>query len=175
MQAVGLAVSMIGTGVGAMASFQQSQYQAAVAKANAQVAKNNAEQARQRGNEDIQDMGEEQAGLLGEQMSRAAGSGLDISSPSIIQSRARARDIGVEDARRRITASRQLGANYDTQANVEKSNASAYKSAGTFALISGGLEMATTFIGGAKSIGGLFGSPSAQMAVKPVPKPTYFT
>lgn len=142
-------IGAVGSLVSGMAAMQQSQYQAAVAEANAKQARLNAELAGRIGFENVQDLGIEHAGRRGTLEARIGGSGLAASSPSFDQARSRVNQLNILEQRRTIEGAYREAANYKTQSNVFKAEAGAARSAGKFSMIGG-------VLGAAGSIAGAF-------------------
>lgn len=140
-------LTAIGSIVSGVAAYQQSRYQAAIAKTNQRQANINADLAREIAERDAEDIGAQERGLLGELTSAQAASGLAVSSPSLHRARVRQRAIGYENQVRRIEAGNREYANYKTQASVYSAQASSYSSAGTFALIGGFIDAGAAIAG----------------------------
>lgn len=120
-------ISVGSTLLSGAAGFLQSSYSAAVADANRQQNKLNAELATEVGLSDAADIGTENAGRIGLMTARMGASGIQIGSPSFRQGRARARQLNVQEQRRTVEAAYREAANYRTQANIDKAESSAYK------------------------------------------------
>lgn len=165
-------LGVAGSLVSGFAAMQQASYSAAIAEANAQQARLNAEHEVEVAYGDLESMGEEQAGIMGEQMGRVSTSGLAITSPSINQARHRARRLAIQDQRRRIDASYRTAANYKTQANMFDAEAKAHKTAGTMAMLTGVIGAGRSLVGGSATTGAGFGE--SMMARKQTPGPRFF-
>lgn len=140
----------IGSIISGIAAFQQASYQAAISKANAKQAQLNANLASDVANEEAEDIGVENKGLLGELESGQAASGLSIASPSAVRGRSWMRSVAYKDQLRRVEAGNREFANYRTQANVFNAEAKAQKTAGVFSLIGGIVEAGASFAGSAQ-------------------------
>ena len=148
-----MAMGIIGGLVSAFGALQQGMYQSAVAKANAKQAKLNAKLAGEVSQQDAEDLGTEGLGMAGELLSGQAASGLAVSSPSAIRSRIWMGRVGYKDQVRRVEAGNREAANFRTQANVFKAEASAARSAGIFNAV-GGILGAFSGGGGGSLLGG---------------------
>lgn len=166
--------------VGAIASiaqgvmgFMQASYQAEVAKMNAKIANENAKRSIQRSSIEQEDFDRmETAATLGEQEAAQGASGLSISSPSAIKTRATSRALGRRDALNIIQAGQIEAYNYRTQAANFKAEAKASKLSGFSSLLGG-------FIGGVGSFANqprtslmASATPTVRRFPYPVPKPT---
>lgn len=158
---------------GGVAAFQTGRYQAAVAEANKRSNLRNAAQAVEVGERDVRDIGREFAGQIGEFEAAAGASGLALDSPSIIQTRNRARVTAVEEGRRRMDAAFKQAANFKTQANVQDTVADASRTAGNLSLFEGLLRAGGSLVGGASPTRSSFGTlkPTAPL---PRPRPRYY-
>ena len=116
-------------------AFRQAQYSAAVASANKQTAKANAEHAVSVGQTEAQDIGEENAGRQGQGIARMGSSGLALTSPSFAQAQSRNRALNVEEQDRTVEAAYRRAANFETQADEFGAEAKASKTAGSLALV----------------------------------------
>lgn len=138
-----------GSLVSGMAAMQQANYQAAVAEVNAKQARINAKQEQEMSGRDQEDLGAQNRGLLGEQISAQAASGASLDSPSSQRARYRAREIAYQDIWRRAEEGNKRWANLRTQANVYDAEAGAHKQAGR-------MNMLGSLIGAASSVAGAF-------------------
>lgn len=123
-----------------ISALQQSQYQAAVASANKQIAEQNAQLAIDIGGSNLEDLSAENEGRLGLQAARMGSSGIAISSPSFEQARSRGKQLHLTESRRIMESAYREAANYKSQANLYAAEAKANKSAGAMGLFSGFLS-----------------------------------
>lgn len=152
-------LSAIGTGLSALGTIQQASaasasanYQATVAQRNALLAEENAKKAVENSRREGQDYGEAARGEIAEMEARLAASGLSLNTGSTFL-RARAlrqqslRDQGriAESGTNRAAAFRQESNDQQVAAAGARAEAKTAKTAGVFSL-------ASTLIGGAKSV-----------------------
>ena len=149
--AIAAAIGALGSLASGAATIMQAQYQSAIAQANAQQAQENAKQAIEMASRDAQDIGVENAGLLGEQVTGMGATGVALSSPSFIRSRHRAQQLAVVDQQRRMEAGYKEQANYLTQSNMFQAEASAAKSSVPLIAASAALGAVGSFVGDSKS------------------------
>ena len=168
--AIAAAVGALSSLVSGVAAIQQASYQASIAEANARQARYNAEQAAEIAQRDAQDIGTENAGLLGEQLVGMGASGIELSSPSFVRSRRRAQSLAIEDQNRRIEAGNKEYANYQTQANMFDAEAKAHKSSRGLIALGAGLDAVGSLVGDSKPSG----SSVNQFAKKQQVGATYF-
>lgn len=128
------AIAAAGAIIGGVATFQQMQYQAAVATANAKQSQANADYAYEVAQKDARDTGLEAKGLIGRQIAAQGATGIALTSPSSINSRQRLSELSYEDQIRRVEAGSRQAANYRTESNMFKAEAGASKTAGALAL-----------------------------------------
>ncbi|MCA9339467.1 MAG: hypothetical protein KDA17_00985 [Candidatus Saccharibacteria bacterium] len=147
-------LSAAGSLVSGMAQYQASNYQAAIAEANSKIAKENAKQAWEIGQRDAIDLGTENAGLAGEQVSAQSASGLSLNSGSSQRARYRQRELGYEEQVRRVEAAQKQHANYKTEANIYKAEAASHRSAAGFALAGAAIGAAGSLAGAAQPTSG---------------------
>lgn len=117
-------------------------YQSAVADANAEIAKNNAENVISVGVSETQDIGEENAGRRGLAAARMGASGLGISSPSFAQGEARAQQLNIIEQRRTMEEAYRQAANFRNQQAQFKAESKASKFS-IFPTVIGGFLSAT--------------------------------
>lgn len=154
-------LSAAASGVSAITGFAAANYQAKVADYNAEVAKDNAVRAEQRAAIEAQDNDMATLGLLGEQESAQAASGISLRSKSAVLTRRAARQLGRRDTLNIIQAGDVEAYNYRVQAAGERANAGMARSAGVGNLLGGFLSMGGSLIGNAKSTTKSFGTPTA--------------
>jgi len=142
------AVSSIATGV---IGFAAANYQAEVAKMNEEVAKENALRAIERAQVEQQTQDDLTAAMLGEQESVQSASGLSLTSPSAIRTRAAARRLGRMDALNVRQAGEIEKYNYLVQASNFGAEAKMAQLEGVGNLLSGFLGAGQSLISRARS------------------------
>lgn len=169
---IGTALGVVGSLVSGFAAFQQSQYQAAIAKANAKQAQYNANLATEVAQQQAEDQGRQNMGLFGEQVAAQAASGLALNSPSSISSRLRTAELSYEEQLRIIDKGNQEAANFLTQRNQFNAEASAAKSAGAMSILSSGINAFGSYVGAADPT--RFASSPTAFTPKPVSRNRYY-
>lgn len=166
-----MTLAAIGTIIGGVSSAIQLSYQAAIARANQQQQKLNAEAAAEQAQMDIQDLGTQRRGELGELRSSQAASGLGIRSPSFASGEAAFEAKAIEEAHRLQYSGNQQYAYYRTQANIEGARASAASAAIPFTLLGTAFNAAAEVpsIAGSSLIGGARATPAAPGYI-PIPR-----
>jgi hypothetical protein len=173
LSSIATVLGVTGSLVSGFAAFQQSQYQAAIATANAKQAEVNAQLANEAAQQQAEDQGRQNAGLFGQQVAAQAASGLDINSPSSINSRLRTQELSYDEQLRIIDAGNAQQANYLTQSNQFKSEASASKTAAGMSILSTPLNAFGSYVGGADPT--RFGSSPTSFVPKPQPRNRLYT
>lgn len=162
-------ISAAGTLVSGFAAMQQSQYQAAVAEANAQQARYNAKLKLEEGAIAAEDTGARNRGEYGSGVSRQAASGLALNSPSLQRTRVNVGRLGFEEQVRIMRRANQEWANDMTQANIFEAEAKNAKQQGQLAMIGSVIGAGGSLVGGAQTT---MNSPS--FIPTPIPRPKYF-
>lgn len=172
--------------VGGVSSVMSLSYQAAVATANQKQAKLNADASSRVAASDVQDIGIQGQGELGQLNAEQGGSGLSLSSGSFAQGVAGFVKNVYASATRRQAAGNAQNAAYQTEANIEGANAKAARGAIPFAILGAGLNAAgavggsKSFMGGSRattataadylpSSGGSFSGPVPRPRLRPTP------
>jgi len=156
---------------GGVMGMMQANYQAEVAKMNADIAKRNAIRASQRSGIEAQekDMMETRA-LLGEQEVAQAASGVSIAGKSQVMTRATARILGRRDAINIIDAGKMERHGHLVDAANFKAEAKAAKISGISSMVGGVLgalgSLPTSMMGGAQPT-----QAGSKFAPRPIPKP----
>lgn len=145
--AVAAALTAVSSLVGGIAQKQASDYQAAVARRNAEIARNNANMAVEAGQIEAQRRDLEVADMLGTQQARFGASGLSGRTQELVRSSTRR--IGRQGSKDIIDSSTQEGRNFLQQEADFKGQAAMAKREGQFALLSGALGAAGSFAGDA--------------------------
>ena len=140
----GLAASLLGTGISTIAGIQQAKFQAQIAKRSAEISELNAERALERSQIEEQDLARGAAAVIGDLISKQAGSGLSLRSGSSIRGRDSLRQLARLDVLR-IRHEGDIDAfNFLQEAAGFKAEAKAFKRKAKFALISGVLQGVST-------------------------------
>lgn len=163
MQALALAGGIIGT----ISSVQSLNYQAAVAKVNAQQMRLNAESAQEAAAKDTMDIGQQGAGEAGSLVAAQAASGLSLSSPSFTSGVDSFLGRNYETATRRQFEGNQQGAAYRTEASIYDAEAANAKGAIPLTIVGGIVNTAMSM---ATKGGNLFASAKPTEA-SPSPTP----
>lgn len=163
MMAASAAIGLIGTGISAAGAYEKGQATGAAADYQAQVARNNAQIAAENVNmteasgaarETIQGMKTRAA--VGETKAAQGSSGVDVNSGSGVDVRAAEAKLGALDALtiRSNTAREAYG--YQVKATSETAQAGLLAMQGSQARTAGGIDALGTFLNGAASVGGKF-------------------
>lgn len=156
---LGIASSIGGGLLGAFSSMQQGraqsrmyQYQAGVASANQQIARQNADYERRVGDVQAQQSGLKTRSEIGSAKAIQAGSGLDINSGSAAQVRESMTQIGKQNADviRANTARRAYG--YEMKGMEQEAQGTLYRSASSNARSAGKIGAISSILGGATSV-----------------------
>ena len=146
-------MAMILGAIGAVAStivsISQLQYQAAIAKANAEQQRVNAEASRTAAAEDVKDIGEQRRGELGELRVSQAASGLSISSPSFARGEIAFGERAKQEQFRLQLAGNQQSTYYENAARIYDAEAKGYKAAIGPTILGGFINVAQSLVGGA--------------------------
>jgi Tfp pilus assembly protein FimV len=146
----GTLFSALGSVVSAGAGLASGVYQSNVAKANAEIAKQNAVQAAEQGRDNARQQDNLTRAAIGEQIAVQSASGLSLNSGSQILTRKAARALGRQDSINAAEAGNRTAYNY----NVDAANQVAEGKASMFNGITsgiGGLLKAGSLIGDARS------------------------
>ena len=124
-----------------------SNYQAAISDVNAKQAELNADLRLEKAQIDVEDRSLQQAALLGSAEARIGASGVGFTSPSVVRTRISALDTFAEERDRIMRQGLGEAANFQTQANVFRSEAGSQRSAGSFALLESFLKAGSAISG----------------------------
>ncbi len=127
-------------------------YQASVAKLNQQIDLQNAQFARQQGEQQATTVGMKGAAQLAQIKVAQASGGFDVRGGSNAQVQASQHKITQLDTDIVRSNAAKTAYSYETQATVAGSQASLYKSAGTNAEEAGFMNFGTSILGGASSV-----------------------
>lgn len=150
--ALGGLTSALGGIAGGQAQSQMYNYQAAVARINAQVAQQNSELAFQTGEAEAQKYGISSGQQRGQIVAAQASSGLDVNSGSAKQTVQSQQYLSsIDQAQIRSTAAK-TAYNYTVQATQDINQATLDKSAGANALTAGYINAGSSILSGAGSV-----------------------
>jgi hypothetical protein len=127
-------------------------YQAGIAKLNQQIDLQNAEFARQTGEQQATQFGLKAGAQMGQIKAAQASSGLDVRSGSAAQVQASQRTLNTLDTNVIRSNAAKTAYNYTEQATVAGAQANLYTMAGTDSLIAGAIGAGSSIIGGAASV-----------------------
>ena len=140
LPAIALGTSLLGVGVSTLAASRDAQFKSKIAIINAKIAEDNAERAVFRSQVEAQDQDRMAAAVIGEEISKQAGSCLNLRSGSFVGKRQSLRQL----ARLDVLRIRQEGDieafGFLTDARVSRATSSAFKRKAQFAVISGVLK-----------------------------------
>lgn len=119
----------VGSVVSTLGAISQLQYQAAIAKANAQQQKVNAESAFETAQENARNIGTQRAGERGEIATARGGSGFSVGSLSFGLGDVAYTDIAVQEQTNTLREGQLAYADYNTRANIERARSKMYSSA----------------------------------------------
>lgn len=146
MSQIGTVTSVVGSAVSAISGMQQASYQAAVAERNRQIMEQNARAEIEASQREQQDWGVSAKGQLGQLAAELAASGVRGGSAALRQTGAGL--LARRDAERISEEGRtRANANYQAAADAAATAAQA-RSARRYALFSGLLNMADSYISG---------------------------
>ena len=152
---VGLAASLLGTGISTIAGIQQAKFQAQIAKRSAEISELNAERAVERSQIEAQDQDRLAAAVIGDVISKQAGSGLSLRSGSFTKKRASLRQLARLDTLRIRQAGDIEAFNFLQEAAGFKAEAKAFKRKAKFTAIAGVLQGVSTIAGSSLISGAL--------------------
>lgn len=130
-------MAVIGSVIGTLGSVMQLAYQSAIASANAKQADYNAAAASTTAQQDVEDIGLQNKGELGQIATEQGSSGFAVSSPSFVSGIKSFLGRAYETAQRRMSEGNQRAAGYRTEANIQRANASAASAAIPFTILGG--------------------------------------
>lgn len=124
---IGKFIGVAATGASAIGNLQASQYNAAVAERNAVLMDQNAKRLAEKAQQDVQDLGEQQAAEKGQMLAEMGASGFDIASGSTALQRAALDRLARRDAQRTaveggndVRQAQQSAADYRSSALQQK-------------------------------------------------------
>ena len=150
---VGLGASLLGTGISTIAGIQQAKFQAQIAKRSAEISELNAERAVERSQIEAQDQDRLAAAVIGDLISKQAGSGISLRSGSSVRGRDSLRQLARLDTLRIRQAGDIEAFNFLQEAVGLKAEAKAFKRKAKFTAIAGVLKGIST-IGGSSLVSG---------------------
>lgn len=140
-------LSVAGSLVSGFAAMQQAQHQAALAEANAEQQRLNAQLAIETAQEEAEDRGIASGQDIGQFNALVGGTGIAVSSPSVQRSRRNLRAVGQTEQLRTIDRGNKQFAAFQTKANISEAEASNARSQGKFALLGGLVGAAGAAVG----------------------------
>jgi hypothetical protein len=161
-----ISATVIGSGISAYSAISQGDYQAQVAKNNAQIASNNSTYALQQGAVQEQDQALKTRAAVGEETASAASNGIDVNTGSAATVRAGTVGLGaLSGATIRNNAARAaLGFTQQSEQFSDQAQADAQ---------AGALGAAAAGIGGVSQAGGLYNSFLLSGALPGANSPTF--
>ncbi len=139
-----LGASLLGTAVSTIAGVQQAKFQAQIAKRSAEISELNAERAVERSQIEAQDQDRLAAAVIGDAISKQAGSGLSLKSGSFTGKRASLRQLARLDTLRIRQAGDIEAFNFLQEAATGKAEAKAFKRKAKFTAVAGALQAVST-------------------------------
>ena len=156
---VGLGSTAVGSALSAYGAYSQGQatsrmygYQANMARINSQIALQNADYARNQGEQQAVIAGRQGAQQLGGIRAAQGASGLNVNSGSAADVQASQKSTTALDLTQIRSNAAKIAYNYDVQSTQDISQAGLYDLAGSNALTAGDLGAASSIIGGAGSV-----------------------
>ena len=147
---IGAIVGVLGSLVSGFAAMQQAKYQAAVAEYNMKVAENNANAASQAAQLEAEDQAKQRAGEISFQGAAQGSSGLDLGSPSAVNSRMRTQELAYTEQLRIASRGNQEYTAYMNQREGFRLERDAANSAAGFAMAGGVLNAFGSMVGSAQ-------------------------
>lgn len=144
-------LSVAGTVVSGISALAAGNYQKQVADMNAEIAKQNAARAEERGQIVQQETDNRTAAFLGEQTAAQSASGISLTSRSAIATRRTARELGRMDALNVRQAADIESYNYKVDAVNQKAQGQMAQQAGVGTLIGSFFKAGGSLIGGSSS------------------------
>lgn len=142
--------SAAGTLVSGLGAASASSAQGAIADQNMKIAKINAEQTLLRGGKELEDIGQQQLGLIGELRAGVGASGIAFSSPTVKRKLLRSQDIAMINQLRKREAINQEATNFINQSNQYKAQADMLQQQATFqtvgAIVNTGASLLDSYI-----------------------------
>lgn len=148
----GSVLSAFGSIASGFANRDMNRYQASVARLNQQIAKQNAEFASQTGKYQNLEYGLKAGERMGQIKTAQAASGFDVNSGSAKQVRASQQNLDQLSMATIRSNAAKTAYNYETQASIAGSQASAYDAAGSNAATAGFINAGSSILGGVSSV-----------------------
>lgn len=159
MAAVSVGGTILGTAVKAEgvsqetdAKVQQLGFQSAIAKRNADIAKQNADWSRAVGEVNAQQIGLQYAQRIGQQRAGQGASGLDVNFGSAVQVRDSTKMLAVHDQSVIRSEAAERAYAFEQQGETQKMQSKMYDAAAENTKAAGALKLASTIIGGVTSV-----------------------
>jgi hypothetical protein len=145
-------IGAVGSAVSGFAALAAGNYQNKVAQMNASIAEDNAKRSIERAQIEQQDQDMITLGMLGEQESVQAASGISLNSKSSIRTRKAARELGRRDALNIRQGGELEAYGYKTEAVNQRAQGQLAKSAGVSNMLGSFLGAAGSLVGGSTSV-----------------------
>lgn len=144
---IGLGASLLGTATTTLAKVQGAKFQSRIAIINAKISEDNAERASFRAQVEAQDQDRLAAAVIGDEIAKQAGSGLNLRSGSFTFKRQSLRQLARLDSLRIRQEGDIEAFGFLQEARVSRAEASAFKRKAKFAIIGGVLKGITNVTG----------------------------
>lgn len=158
---IGTVAATASAGVAGYSAYQQSKYEAKVAKANASREAERVVGEIDRGREERRNLARRAAAVRGEQTAAMAANGIDVDFGNAADLLGDTQMFYGEDVATSLTNERERVKGIDINVANYRSQAAAAKSRGTGQLISTGLNMGSTILGGVGRVQGIRASQAA--------------
>jgi len=149
-------MSALGASAQGEANAQMYQYQAQVARINAQIDKQNAEWTRSSGEMQMLQMGQKQAQQEGQVRTGFAASGLDVNSGSAAEVQRSQRALDQLDQQVKRTDISKAAYDYDVKSVMDLNQATGYELAAQNAKTAGDMQAMTSMIGTAGNVSSMW-------------------
>lgn len=147
---LGSVLGAAGSIVSGVAGMAAANYQAKVARMNAEISRDNAQRSIQEAQLRQIEQDNQTRALMGEQLAAQSASGLSLGGRSQMLTRKSAAQLGRKDALNVRYQGEVESTNYENQARGHEASAQMYKSQGINSLIGGFFDAGSSIIGGAK-------------------------
>jgi len=159
LAAVGIIASVASTAIGAagavmqgQAASAQAQYQANIARMNQQIQTQNAQYERQKGDVEAQQQDMKNKALMGAQEAAMGASGLDMASPSFVDTRDSSKRLGRLDTLTVRNNAERRAHEFDIAATNQGAQAGLYGMQAKSSNLAGYIGAASSLVGGASSV-----------------------
>lgn len=145
-------LGMAGGIMGGSAQASQMKYQSAVAKINANIARQNAEWTIRSGETEAKQTGQKSQFVIGQQRAQQGASGIDVNRGPAVQVRDSQHDVGLEDQTTIRTNAGRKAYGFEVEAATQDANAKNYSTAASTAKTSGFINAGSSFLGSVGSV-----------------------